>query len=110
MPDPKHELDPSPEAIMVDVWSVPGGNQQAALDALNELFEHFRRLPGFIEGQILRSANPTGILAYARFDSVTAQQRAQDGPATGAIVRRLREIAHQNLSRYTVAKSFQPPN
>lgn len=109
MADPDHELNPSAEPIMVDVWSIRDGNQQAAMDALNELCEHFRQFPGFIEGQILRSVDPTGMLVYARFDSLMAQQRAQDDPATGAIVRGLRELARQSLSRYTVAKSFRPP-
>jgi heme-degrading monooxygenase HmoA len=110
MPDPKHALDRSAEPIMVDVWTVPDGNQQPTLDALDELFEHFRQLPGFIEGQILRSINPTGILVYARFESLAAQQRAQDEPATRAMIRRLREMAHQSLSRYAVVKSFLPPD
>ena len=94
---------------MVDVWSVPDGNQQPTLDALDELFEHFRHLPGFVEGQILKSVDPTGLLVYARFESLTAQQRAQDEPTTRAMIRRLRGIAHQSLSRYTIVKSFLPP-
>lgn len=109
MPDAQREPDVSAEPIMVDVWSVPDGNQEGVLAALNELFEHFWHLPGFVEGQILISVNPTRILVWARFDSVTAQQRAQDEPATEAILRRLREIAHQSVSRYTVAKSFRAP-
>ncbi len=109
MPDRKQKSDASPQAILVDVWSVPDGNQEAVADAISELFEHLLHLAGFIEGELLTSPDPTVMLAYARFDSVAAQQRARDEPATQAVVRRLRGLAHQNLGRYTVAKSFRPP-
>jgi Antibiotic biosynthesis monooxygenase len=98
----------SSESIMADLWSVPDGNQQAVLDGLTELFERMRDCPGFVEAQILRSVNPTKILAYTRFDSPANQQRAQDAVATGTMVQRLRAIAHQDLSRYTLARSFLP--
>ena len=110
MTDSEQEPSPSSESIMADLWSAPDGTQEALLDALNELFEHLRRCPGFIEGQTLRGVNPTKILAYARFDSSAAQQQAQDSPGVDALVRGLREIAHQNLGRYSVAESFLPPD
>jgi heme-degrading monooxygenase HmoA len=109
MTDRKPKSGAPLQAIMVDVWSVPDGNQQAVADAVDELFGHLVRLPGFLEGELLMSADPMQMLAYARFDSVAAQQRARDEPATQAIIRRLRGVAHQNLGRYTVAKSFLPP-
>jgi heme-degrading monooxygenase HmoA len=110
MTDSEQEASPSSESIMADLWSAPDGTQEALLDSLNELFEHLRRCPGFIEGQTLRGVNPTKILAYARFDSAAAQQQAQDSPGVDALVRGLREIAHQNLGRYTVAETFLPPD
>jgi heme-degrading monooxygenase HmoA len=110
MTDSERELNTPAESIMADLWSVPDGSQQALLDGLNELFEHLRQCPGFVEGQILRGANPTRILAYSRFDSTAAQQRARDDPATAAAARRLRAIAHQDLGRYTPAESFLPPD
>lgn len=110
MTDFEQESNSSSGSIMADLWSVPDGNQQAFLDDLNKLFEHLRRCPGFVEAQILRSVNPTKVLAYSRFDSSAAQRRAQDDPVTAAAVRELRAIAHQDLSRYTLAKSFLPPD
>lgn len=99
-----------PEAIMADLWSVPDGNQEAFLHGLNELFEQLRHFPGFIEGQILRSVNPTKILAYSRFQSAAATQRVTEDPAIVGVIRKLRAIAHQDMSRYVVGASFLPPD
>jgi heme-degrading monooxygenase HmoA len=110
MTDSEQDSNSSSESIMADLWHVPDGSQAIFLHGLNELFEQLRDSPGFIEGQILRSANPTKILAYSRFESAAAAQRVRDGPAIAAAVRKLRAIAHQDLSRYTIVESFLPPD
>ena len=95
---------------MADIWTVPDGSQQAFLEALSELFELLRRSPGFIQAQTFRSVNPTKILSYARYESPAAQQEAQNGPGVARMQQRLRDIAHHDLHRYTLAETFLPPD
>jgi heme-degrading monooxygenase HmoA len=110
MTDSELGSNSSSESIMADLWSVQDGNQDAFLERVKELFERLRRSPGFIEGQILSSVNPTKFLAYSRFESTVATEDVQEDPAIAAAIRALRSIAHQDMSRYTLVESFLPPN
>lgn len=95
--------------MILDVWDVPDGNQQAVVERLRALFEHVRGRPGFVEAVLFESLDHRRVLAMARFASVAERQHAGDDIEVGAALRDLRKLAHPQMSTYEVVQVFRAP-
>ncbi len=97
------------QAIILDVWTVPEEDRDEFMGAIVEMFERLREMDGFIEGQILRGANPSLFATYARMRSAPERDAALIDSGLQAMMRRVRGIAEPKPHSYTVAQAFKPP-
>jgi hypothetical protein len=102
--------DSPDEVIVLDLWTVPEEDRDEFMDAMVTMFEQMRELDGFIEGQILRGANPSLFATYARVRTAAERDAAMIDPRIQAVLRRLREIAEPKPHAYTVARTFSAPS
>ena len=102
-------MSETPEQVIVlDLWTVPEEDRDEFMDAMVAMFERIRVLDGFLEGQILRGANPSLFATYARVRTAAERDAAMIDPEVQAVTRRLRAIAEPRPHAYTVAQSFTP--
>jgi heme-degrading monooxygenase HmoA len=100
----------TPEAehlsITVDAWRVPDGEQEEFIEALVALFSRLRELEGFIDGEILRGADPTRLVTYARMRSARDRDAAFLDSELKRILRTIRGIARPDPGSYTAFRRF----
>jgi heme-degrading monooxygenase HmoA len=101
--------DTAEQVIVLDLWTVPEEVRDEFMAAVATMFERIRELPGFIEGQILRGANPSLFATYARIRTAAERDAAMIDPEVQAVTRRLGEIAAPKPHTYTVARTFTAP-
>lgn len=101
--------DTTEQVIVLDLWTVPEEVRDEFMAAVATMFERIGQLDGFIEGQILRGANPSLFATYARIRTAAERDAAMIDPEVQAVTRRLSEIAEPHPHTYTVARSFGPP-
>ncbi len=103
-------MSETPEQVIVlDLWTVPEEVRDEFMAAVATMFERIQELDGFIEGQILRGANPSLFATYARVRTAAERDAAMIDPEVQAVTRRLAEIAEPHPHAYTVARTFTAP-
>jgi heme-degrading monooxygenase HmoA len=96
------------DALLVNAWVVSDGDQDEFVELIEGLFEHLRGLDGFVEGAVLRGADPTRFVSYARMRSARDRQRLLDDVEVEAVLRATERIARGDLHSYDVLRSFAP--
>ena len=96
------------DALVVNAWVVADGAQGEFVELIDGLFEYLRTLDGFIEGAVLRGANPTRFVSYTRMRSARDRQRLFDDGQVSAQLRAAGRIAQADLHSYDVVRSFGP--
>jgi hypothetical protein len=100
--------DTPEQSIIVDVWSVADGGQDAFMETLVDLFERLRGLDGFIEGQILQGVDPTLFVSYATLRSARDLDEAFMDPDIRAKMRLIGGVARPNPHSYRAVRTFTP--
>jgi hypothetical protein len=96
------------DALLVNAWVVSDGRQDEFIESIDELFAHLRGLEGFVEGAILRGANPTRFVSYARMRTARDRQRLYDDERVSEWMAAIEPIARGELHSYEVLSSFAP--
>lgn len=98
--------DAEQPSIIVDAWRVADGEQDEFIDALVGLFSRLRQLDGFIEGEILRGADPTRFVTYARMRSASERDAAFIDSEMRRVLRTIKGIARPDPGSYTAIRKF----
>jgi heme-degrading monooxygenase HmoA len=93
-------------SIIVDAWRVPDGQQEEFIEALVGLFSRLRELEGFLDGEILRGADPTRMVTYARMHSARERDAAFLDSEVKRMLRTIRGIARPDPGSYTAFRRF----
>jgi heme-degrading monooxygenase HmoA len=107
--NPVASADPTAgSTIIANAWIVADGYQEEFVQMIIGLLEYVRTLDGFIEGEILRGANPTRFVSYVRLRSAQDRQRLFEHSEVRAVLRSAGQIARADLHSYDVLRAFRP--
>lgn len=97
------------ESVIVDVWTVPSGRQEAMIKELHAAFEQFREIDGFIEGGVLSNGDETKVASYLRVRSAGDLPRGAKLEEVRDRLSALAAIGSSHADRYDHIWVIAPP-